>query len=120
MKNILVVDDMESELTLIKTYLIQAGYTVITAANGQEALNKVSEKKPDAIVADLMMPDMGGLDLCRHLKKNTDTVDIPIVACSAKKRDVDRMWAFKQGVKAYVTKPCTQQDLVDALKSVMS
>ncbi len=120
MKNILVVDDMESELILLKNYLLKAGYTVTTATNGQEALDKVSQKKPDVIVADLMMPEMGGLDLCRKLKKNTDTVDIPVVACSAKNRDVDRVWALKQGAKAYVTKPCTQEDLVDALKSVIA
>ncbi|ACB50064.1 two-component response regulator [Crocosphaera subtropica ATCC 51142] len=118
MKNILIIDDIQSELTLLKNYLTKAGYTVVTATNGQEALEKISQKKPDVIVTDLMMPDMGGLDLCRKLKKQTDTVDIPIVACSAKNREVDKMWAFKQGVKAYVTKPCTQEDLVDVLQSV--
>ncbi|WP_107670495.1 PleD family two-component system response regulator [Cyanothece sp. BG0011] len=118
MKNILIVDDLQSELTLLTNYLTKAGYTVTTATNGQEALDKISHKRPDIILTDLMMPDMGGLDLCRKLKKQADTVDIPVVACSAKKREVDKMWAFKQGVKGYVTKPCTQEDLVNVLQSV--
>jgi twitching motility two-component system response regulator PilH len=66
-----------------------------------------------------MMPEMGGLDVCRKLRKNPETAAIPIVACTAKDRDVDRMWAMKQGVKAYVTKPCTQEQLVDALQEAM-
>lgn len=120
MSKILVVDDMKAELDLIDRYLTQAGYTVVTASGGEEALEKVMASKPDAIVTDWMMPEMGGLDLCRKLKKNPETADIPIVACTVKDRDVDRTWAMKQGVKAYVVKPCTQEDLVSALKLAMA
>ncbi len=116
---ILVVDDLQSELDLISHYLTEEGYTVVTAVNGAEALEKVQQNKPDAIVTDWMMPKMGGLDLTRKLRKNPETAGIPVVACTAKNRDVDRMWATKQGVEAYVTKPCTQQDLVSALRAVM-
>lgn len=119
MSKILVVDDMKAELDLISQYLTQAGYTVVTAVDGEEALEKVMNSKPDAIVTDWMMPEMGGLDLCRKLKKNPETANIPVVACTAKNRDVDRTWATKQGVKGYVVKPCTQEDLVKALKSAM-
>lgn len=119
MNKILVVDDLKSELDLISQYLTQAGYTVVKAAGGVEALEKVMDSKPDLIVTDWMMPEMGGLDLCRKLKKNPETADIPVVACTAKNRDVDRMWATKQGVKAYVVKPCTKEELVSAVKSAM-
>jgi twitching motility two-component system response regulator PilH len=119
MKTILIVDDLQSELDLMAQYLTQAGYAIITATNGEEALEKTSQNKPDAIVTDWMMPKMGGLDICRQLKKNPETADIPVVACTAKDRDVDRLWAKKQGVKAYVTKPCTQEQLVSALKEAM-
>jgi chemotaxis family two-component system response regulator PixH len=119
MSKILVVDDIRSELDLICEYLKKAGHTIVTAANGTEALEKVKSDKPDVIVTDWMMPDMGGLDLCRHLKKDPDTANIPLVACTAKNRDVDKMWALRQGVKAYVTKPCSQADLISALKLAM-
>ncbi|ELR97568.1 PleD family two-component system response regulator [Gloeocapsa sp. PCC 73106] len=119
-KRILVVDDMKAELELISRYLTQAGYSVATAKDGKEAMQKVIEYKPDAIVTDWMMPEMGGLDLCRQLKKKKETADIPIVACTAKSRDVDRMWATKQGVKRYVVKPFTAEELIIAIKEAMA
>ncbi|MEM8778097.1 MAG: response regulator [Cyanobacteria bacterium P01_G01_bin.49] len=120
MSKILVVDDMQAELDLISQYLTQAGYSVVTAINGQEALKKVTDSKPDAIVTDWMMPEMGGLDLCRKLRKNPDTANIPVVACTAKSRDVDKMWALKQGVKAYLVKPCTSEELINAVREAIS
>ena len=120
MKTILVVDDLQSELDLIANYLSQAGYSVITADNGADAILITQEKKPDLIVTDWMMPKMGGLDICRKLRKNSETAAIPVVACTAKNRDVDRMWAMKQGVKAYVVKPCTKEELVNAVQAAMS
>ena len=120
MSTVLLVDDLKAELDLLNQYLTEGGYEVITAKNGKEALDKVDNNKPDIIVTDWMMPEMGGLDLCRHLKKNPDTADIPVIACTAKDRDVDKMWATRQGVKAYVIKPCTKEDLLKAVKSVIS
>lgn len=119
MKTILVVDDTKSQLDMMANYLTKAGYTIITANNGEEAIALTESNKPDAIVTDWMMPNMGGLDVCRKLKKNPDTENIPVVACTAKDRDVDRMWALKQGVKAYVTKPFTEQELVSAVKGII-
>jgi two-component system, chemotaxis family, response regulator PixH len=119
MSKILVVDDMQAELELICQYLTTAGHTVITAVNGQEALDKARSDRPDAIVTDWMMPVMGGLELCRHLRKQPETASIPIVACTAKDRDVDRVWAMKQGVKVYLTKPYTAAELLTAVKEVV-
>jgi two-component system, chemotaxis family, response regulator PixH len=119
MSKILVVDDMQAELELICQYLTQAGHTTITASNGEEALTQARENRPDAIVTDWMMPVMGGLELCRHLKKYPETANIPIVACTVKNRDVDRIWAMKQGVKFYLTKPYTAEELLGAMKEVI-
>ncbi|MEM7592407.1 MAG: response regulator [Cyanobacteria bacterium P01_A01_bin.83] len=119
MKTILVVDDTQSELDMISNYLSQAGYEIIKANNGEEAIAIATAKKPDGIVTDWMMPKMGGLDVCRKLRKNPETEHIPVVACTAKNGDVDRMWARKQGVKAYVTKPCTSEQLVSAVREVI-
>lgn len=119
MKTILLVDDVQSELDLMAKYLSEAGYKIIQANSGEEALAMTEANKPDAIVTDWMMPKMGGLDVCRKLRRNPETENIPIVACTAKDRDVDRMWALKQGVKAYVTKPFSQQELVSAVKAII-
>lgn len=119
MTKVLVVDDVNAELEMMRRHLVEAGYTVIVAHDGQEALEKVSQDKPDAIVTDWMMSPMGGLDICRNLKINPDTASIPIVACTAKSREVDRLWAKKQGIKGYVTKPYSPEQLVNALKEVM-
>lgn len=119
MKTILIVDDAKSELDLMAKYLSNAGYNIILATNGEEAIAKTIASKPDVVVTDWMMPKMGGLDICRKLKKNPVTANIPVVTCTAKDRDVDRMWATKQGIKAYVTKPCTQDELVHAVEGVM-
>ncbi|HIK37036.1 MAG: response regulator [Geminocystis sp.] len=119
MSKVLVVDDLPSELELIAQYLASAGYEVTKASNGKEALEKVMTDKPDAIVADWMMPEMGGLDLCRQLKKNPETANIPVIACTAKDREVDKMWAMKQGVKAYIVKPCSKEELVNAVRQAL-
>ncbi len=119
MKTILIVDDVQSELDMMANYLTKAGYKVIIAIDGDDAIAKTIANKPDAIVTDWMMPKMGGLDICRQLKKNPETANIPVITCTAKDRDVDRMWATKQGVKAYVTKPCTQDQLVSAVQGAM-
>lgn len=119
MSKILVVDDMQAELELVCQYLTKAGHKVVTAVNGQEALDKARADRPDAIVTDWMMPVMGGLELCRHLRKQPETASIPIVACTAKNREVDRVWAMKQGVKVYLTKPYTAEELLTAVQAVV-
>lgn len=119
MKKILLVDDLKAELDLLHEYLTEAGFAVTTAVNGKEALEKVVTDKFDAIVTDWMMPEMGGLDLCRKLRKNPETAEIPIVACTAKDRDVDKMWAMKQGVKGYVVKPCSKEELICTVTAAM-
>jgi two-component system, chemotaxis family, response regulator PixH len=119
MTTILIVDDMQCELDLMSQYLTQLGYTIITATNGEEALEKIKQTKPDAIVTDWMMPKMGGVEISRQLKKNPDTAQIPIVVCTAKNRDVDRVWAKKQGINTYLTKPYTQEELAVAIQTAM-
>lgn len=119
MATILVVDDMQAELELMCQYLSQAGHTTIPVSGAEQALEQARQKAPDLIITDWMMPNMGGMDLCRHLRKYPETANIPVVTCTAKNRDVDRIWAMKQGVVGYVTKPCTAEELLDAVQSAM-
>ncbi len=119
MSTILVIDDMVSELELMSRYLRDSGYTVINATDAREALSKIDQFRPDAIVTDVVMPGMSGLELCRAIKGNPATEKLPIIACTTKNQEIDRLWGMKQGVNVYVTKPCTKEQLVQAVKSVV-
>ncbi|MFN6531356.1 PleD family two-component system response regulator [Nostoc sp. ChiSLP03a] len=116
---ILIVEDSPSELELMSHYLKESGYNVIKATGAKEALEKALLQKPDAIVTDVVMPGMSGFELCRSLKKNPATQKVPIVICSSKNLEIDRLWAMKQGADVYVTKPYTREQLLRAIKSVV-
>jgi twitching motility two-component system response regulator PilH len=99
-------------------YLREGGYTVINAVGAKEALNKISEQKPDVIITDVVMPGMSGFELCRRLKTHPDTEKVPIVICSSKDQEIDRLWGMKQGADAYLTKPFTRDQILRAIKAV--
>ncbi|NJM17528.1 MAG: response regulator [Richelia sp. SL_2_1] len=115
---ILVVEDSPSELELISHFLNESGYKVIKATGGKEALEKLELEKPDAIITDVVMPGMSGFELCRSLKKNPVTQKVPIVICSSKNQEIDRLWAMRQGADAYLTKPYTREELLRVIKSI--
>jgi two-component system, chemotaxis family, response regulator PixH len=119
MTTILVVDDSPSEIKLISSFLTENGYKVITADNAKIALQKILDQKPDAIVTDVVMPDMNGFEFCRSVKKNPETQKIPIVICSSKNQELDKLWGMKQGADVYITKPFTKEDIIKAIKSVV-
>ncbi len=115
---ILIVEDSPSELELMSHYLQESGYNVIKASGAKEALEKALLQNPDVIVTDVVMPGMSGFELCRALKRNPATQKVPIVICSSKNQEIDRLWAMRQGADAYVTKPYTREQLLRAIKSV--
>lgn len=117
MITVLVVEDTTSERELICEYLRQGGYTVVSAANGTEGLQKFEDVKPNVVVTDLVMPGMSGLELCRVIKKKSAT-KVPIIACTSKNQDLDRMWGMKQGLDVYLTKPFTKEDILKAVRSL--
>lgn len=116
---ILIVEDSPSELELMSHYLQDSGYNVIKAAGAKEAMEKAVLENPDVIVTDVVMPEMSGFELCRYLKKNPITEKVPIVICSSKNLEIDRLWAMKQGANAYITKPYTREHLLGTIKSVV-
>ncbi len=116
---ILVVEDTPSEMELMVHYLRDSGCTVICAVTAQEALEKSARQVPDVIVSDVVMPGMSGFELCRSLKKQPATAHVPIVLCTSKDQDIDRLWGMRQGADAYLTKPYTRDQLVQAVLTVM-
>ena len=117
MITLLVVEDTPSERELICDYLRQGGYTVVSACDGQEGLTKFQAKQPDAVITDLVMPGMSGLELCRAVKKSA-VGKVPVIACTSKNQELDRLWGMKQGVDVYLTKPFTKEDILQALRSL--
>jgi twitching motility two-component system response regulator PilH len=118
MPTVLVVEDTPSAQQLLNQYLQESGYTVINASNGKEALDKVNQKMPDVVITDLVMPGMSGLELCRSLKKDPNTQKLPIIACTSKDQELDRLWGMKQGIDIYITKPYSKEDIIRAVRSL--
>ncbi len=119
MVTILVVEDTPSERELMSHYLREGGYTVINAMSAQEALSKAIEQKPDVIITDVVMPGMSGFELCRSLKKHPATEKVPIIICTSKNQEIDRLWGMKQGADAYITKPFTREQLIRSVKAIV-
>lgn len=117
---VLVVEDAPSEMALMSHYLKAEGFSVISAITGQEGLDKAIAQQPDVIVTDVVMPGISGFELCRALKRTPETQAVPVVICSSKKQNIDRLWGMRQGAKAYLTKPYTRDELIDAVKAVLS
>ncbi|MBI2953176.1 MAG: response regulator transcription factor [Chloroflexi bacterium] len=113
---ILVVDDEKNIVQLARLYLSNEGYQVETASNGLEALEKARSLKPGLIVLDLMMPEMDGWEVCRHLRKEGD---IPIIMLTARGDDVDRIVGLELGADDYMSKPFNPRELVARVKAVL-
>lgn len=112
MMKILVVDDSYASREIFSEILQSDAITVMQAANGLEAKQKIEANAPDLIITDLIMPQMNGYELCRWVKNNPKTRKIPVVVCSAKGEKFDRYWGMKQGADAYVTKPFAPPELL--------
>jgi twitching motility two-component system response regulator PilH len=109
---ILVVDDSPTEQKMVAAALMSKGYRVITAADGDEAIEKASKEMPRLIVLDIVMPKKNGFQVCRQLKTTAATQNIKILLLSSKNQDSDRFWGMKQGADGYLTKPYVDADLV--------
>jgi twitching motility two-component system response regulator PilH len=114
---VLVVEDTNSERELICDYLRQGGYTVISAVDGADGLEKFNKTNPSVVITDLVMPGMSGLEMCRAIKRAA-TTKVPVIACTSKSQELDRLWGMKQGVDVYLTKPFTKEDILQAVRSL--
>jgi DNA-binding response OmpR family regulator len=117
---ILVVDDEVYIVHILDFSLGMEGYEVVTALDGEEALAKAIEHKPDLIVLDIMMPKMDGYEACRQLKSGEETRHIPVILLSAKGRNVDQKQGFEVGADDYITKPFSPRKLVDRINAILT
>ncbi|NET57085.1 MAG: response regulator [Symploca sp. SIO2E6] len=115
----LVVEDSLTDMQVLSGCLRQGGIDVLIAQTGEEALAKLSVHKPDIIILDVVLPGCSGFELCRELKAQTNTSNIPIVICSTKGGEMDKFWGMKQGADAYLAKPIDQEELVRTVKQLI-
>jgi two-component system phosphate regulon response regulator PhoB len=118
-EKILVVDDEEDILELVRYNLTKEGYQVTCAATGEKGLQKAKADRPDLVLLDLMLPGMDGLDVCRELKANPDTSRVPIVMITAKGEDADIVTGLELGADDYITKPFSPRVLLARVKVVL-
>src|SRR5437667_10594834 len=114
---ILVVDDSWTELTLIVAPLRNSGFEVVTAVDGDEAIEKVFKERPQCIVMDVVLPKQNGFQLCRKLKSIEASKHIPIILLTSKSTPLDKSWGLRQGADLYVTKPFNSDELVASVRS---
>jgi twitching motility two-component system response regulator PilH len=111
-QKILIVDDSPTERYFLSDILIKNGFSVSTAENGEEALLKIKADKPQLILMDVVMPGQNGFQITRAISKDPDTQDVPIIICTSKGQETDRIWGLRQGAKDYIVKPVDPQELL--------
>ncbi len=114
MKKILVVDDEKPISDIVKFNLEKEGYEVVTAYDGEEAIEKTEEEQPDLILLDLMLPKKDGLEVCREIRKNHE---MPIIMVTAKDSEIDKVLGLELGADDYVTKPFSNRELIARVKA---
>lgn len=115
----LVVEDSLTDMQIFAQCLRQNGINVIVVQSGEEAITAISQQKPDVVVLDVVLPGLSGFELCRELKNDAGTSDIPVVICSTKGGEMDRFWGMKQGADAYLAKPIDQDEFVRTIKQLI-
>ncbi len=116
---ILIVDDSPTELKLMCEPFLNKGYNVITAEDGEKALEMVASEKPALVVLDVIMPKQNGFQVCRKIKKTPDLKDVKVILLTSKNRKSDEHWGKKQGADEYMTKPFDGDDLLAKAESLL-
>ena len=118
-KKVLIADD-ELYIRLLVKSMLDNGYTVLEAGNGEEAVSITCVEKPDIILMDILMPKLDGYTACHEIKKNPATTDIPIIMITGIGHELNRKLAAEMGVADYITKPFSLDDLMDRVKRCQS
>jgi len=116
---ILIVEDEKDIVQLLDFALRQAGFETVAAGNASEAFTRIREKAPDALILDLMLPDLPGTEVCRQLKSNPKTAALPLIMLTARSDEVDRVVGFELGADDYITKPFSVREVVLRVKAIL-
>ncbi len=117
-KKILVVDDSPTDRQFLLEGLSKLGYQVVLAENGEEALDKAKAEKPDLVLMDIVMPGMNGFQATRSIAKDDATKHIPVIVCTTKSLETDRIWGMRQGARDYLVKPVNLDELAAKIAAI--
>lgn len=117
-QNILVVDDSPTDRQHLTEMLSKNGFKVSSAASAEEALAKVKQIKPDLVLMDVVMPGQNGFQATRQLSSDEATKNIPVIICSTKGQETDKVWGMRQGAKDYIVKPVKQAELLAKISAL--
>ena len=114
---ILLVDDSKTELHHLSDVLGKHGYSVRTAENGEEAMRRLGEDTPDLILMDVVMPGQNGFQLTRAITRDQRFANVPVIMCTSKNQETDKVWGMRQGARDYIVKPVDADELVAKIKA---
>ncbi len=120
MARILIVDDSPSQLLGIQRIVEKLGHEILTATDGAAGVEAARAQLPDLVLMDVVMPNLNGFQATRTLARDASTRHIPVILVTTKDQDTDRMWGMRQGAKAYITKPFSEDELSEVLERVFS
>ena len=111
-KRILIVDDSPTERHVLNDMLTKAGYEVVASDNGEDAILKAKTSKPDVILMDIVMPGLNGFQATRAISRDPQTRSVPIIICTSKSQETDKIWGMRQGARDYIVKPISRDELI--------
>ena len=117
-RNVLIVDDSKTEIMFLSDMLKKAGFSVSSAENAEDAHRRLEAAKPDLILMDVVMPGQNGFQLTRSISRDPLYADVPIIMCTSKNQETDRVWGMRQGARAYITKPVDPAELQAKIDSL--
>ena len=119
MTTLLVVEDSATEAKILTDCLQNSGFSVISVMTAEAAKAILAQKNIDAILLDVVLPGQSGFGLCRELKRQKNTCQIPIILCSSKSGKMDKKWGIRQGATAYISKPIDPQEIVQTVQKIL-
>ena len=117
-QKILLVDDSKTELHHLTELLTKRGYAVRSAENGEDAMRRLGEEKPDLILMDVVMPGQNGFQLTRAITRDPRFSDVPVIMCTSKGLETDKVWGLRQGAKDYIVKPVVEKVLMEKIRAL--
>ncbi|MDR1849256.1 MAG: response regulator [Zoogloeaceae bacterium] len=117
-KKVLVVDDSPTERFVMTELLKKHGYHVLVADTGEDGIAKVKTEHPDLVIMDVIMPGTNGFQATRNLKRDDGAKNIPVIICTSKSQETDKIWGLRQGADNYLTKPVKERELLAAIAAL--